>query len=255
MTRTLLIRPGAIGDAIVSIPALEFLRGDFTEVWAPTTNLPLFGGVADQVRSIASTGLDRVSVFDEPLPPVLYEFDRIVSWYGANRDDFRKAVRGLPFEFHRALPPAHCDIHAVDFYLRQVGAPLGAMPRVPASVPKRNFIAIHPFSGSDRKNWPLEKFQQVAAGMPLPVEWAANEQGVHRFENLGDVANWLASARAFLGNDSGLSHLAAAMGTPVVALFGPTDPAVWGPRGDSVTILNMKEATVAQVSEALCRLC
>ena len=239
----------------MSLPALGFLRGDFTEVWAPSANLPLFRSVADLARSIASTGLDRVGVFDEPLPPVLHAFDRIVSWYGANRDEFREAVRGLPFEFHRALPPADCAIHAVDFYLRQVGATLGAVPRVAASATKRTFIAIHPFSGSAGKNWPLEKFQQVAAGLPLPVEWAATEQDVHRFEDLGDVANWLASARAYLGNDSGLSHLAAAVGTPVVALFGPTDPAVWAPRGASVTILKIEDTTVAQVTETLCRLC
>lgn len=239
----------------MSLPALDFVRGDFTEVWAPTLNLPLFGGVADQVRSIASTMLDRVGVFDEPLPPILYEFDRIVSWYGTNREEFREAVHALPFEFHPALPPADCNSHAVDFYLRQVGAPLGATPRVPASASKRDFIAIHPFSGSPRKNWPLETFQQVAAGLPMPVEWAATEHGVHRFEDLGDVANWLASARAYLGNDSGISHLAAAVGTPAVVLFGPTDPAVWAPRGASVTILKMQETTVAQVTEALCRLC
>ncbi len=251
MTRTLLIRPGAIGDAIVSLPALEFLRADFTEVWAPSANLPLFGGVADQVRSIASSGLDRVGVFDEPLPLALREFDRIVSWYGANRDEFREAVDELPFEFHRALPPTGCDIHAIDFYLRQVGAPLGGVPRVPASAMKRDFIAIHPFSGSTRKNWPFEEFQQVAVGMPLPVEWAATEFGVNRFEDLACVADWLASARAYLGNDSGITHLAAAVGTPVVSLFGPTDPAVWAPRGASVTILKMEETTVAQVSEIL----
>ena len=40
-----------------------------------------------------------------------------------------------------------------------------------------------------------------------------------------------------VGNDSGISHLAAALGVPVVALFGPTDPAIWGPRGETVRII------------------
>lgn len=256
MTRTLLIRPGAIGDAIVSLPALEFLRGDYTEVWAPSVNLPLFSGVADKVRSIASTGLDRIGIFDEPVEKALFGFDRIVSWYGANRDEFRQAVRNLPFEFHQALPPVDCDSHAVDFYLRQVGGPMGAVPRFRVSASKRNFIAVHPFSGSLRKNWPLENFQHTAARLPLPVEWAASADGSHRLNDLGEIASWLASARAYLGNDSGITHLAAAVGTPVVVLFGPTDPAVWAPRGvASVNILKMEEAHVAQVTEALCRLC
>ena len=250
MKRTLLIRPGAIGDAIVSLPAMEFLRGEYTEVWAPTVNLSLFS-FADKVRSIASTGLERIGVFDEPIAEELRQFDRIVSWYGANREEFRKALQGLPVEFHRALPAADCSIHAVDFYLEQVGAPLGAVPRIPVSAEKRDFMAIHPFSGSVQKNWPWEKFQAVAGQSSLPVEWAAAPDGTHRFQNLGDVTVWLASARVYLGNDSGISHLAAAVGTPVIALFGQTDPRVWAPRGAAVKILRMDSATVAHVLDSI----
>ena len=250
MKRTLLIRPGAIGDAIVSLPAMEFLRDEYTEVWAPTVNLPLFS-FADKVRSIASTGLERIGVFDEPIAEEIREFDRIVSWYGANREEFRKALQGLPAEFHRALPATDCPMHVVDFYLDQVGAPLGAVPRIAVSVQKRDFMAIHPFSGSAQKNWPLEKFQEVAAQSPLPVEWATAPDGTHRFQNLGDVAVWLASARLYLGNDSGISHLAAAVGTPVIALFGPTDQKIWAPRGTAVKILRMDSTTVAHVLDSI----
>ncbi len=229
---------------------MEFLRGEYTEVWAPTVNLPLFS-FADKVRSIASTGLERIGVFDEPISEEFRQFDRIVSWYGANREEFRKALQGSPVEFHRALPTADCPMHAVDFYLLQVGAPLGATPQIPVSAEKRDFIAIHPFSGSAQKNWPLEMFQEVAAKSPLTVEWAAAPDGTHRFQNLGDVAVWLASARLYLGNDSGISHLAAAVGTPVIALFGPTDPRVWAPRGPAVKILQMDSASVARVVDSV----
>ncbi len=60
--------------------------------------------------------------------------------------------------------------------------------------------------------------------------------GARRFEDLYELACWLAAARIYIGNDSGPTHLAAAVGTPVVALFGPTDPAVWAPRGPRVAI-------------------
>ena len=59
--RRLLIRPGAIGDCIVSLPALEYLRADYTEVWAASANLPLIR-FADRARSIASTGLDLLEL-------------------------------------------------------------------------------------------------------------------------------------------------------------------------------------------------
>lgn len=254
MTRTLLIRPGAIGDAIVSLPALELLRSDYTEVWAPSVNLPLFL-FADEVRSISATGIERIGVYQEPIPDALRQFDRIVSWYGSNRQEFRDALFGLPVEFHAALPAVGCQVHVVDYYLNQVGGPGGIAPHLPIPATKRDFIAIHPFSGSSKKNWPLRMFEQVGERLPLPVEWAASPDGTHRFDDLTEVARWLASARAYLGNDSGISHLAAAVGTPVVALFGPTNPEVWAPRGAIVKIHEMRSVTVDEVAETLHLLC
>jgi len=57
-----------------------------------------------------------------------------------------------------------------------------------------------------------------------------------RLDNLYELACWLARARLYIGNDSGITHLAAAVATPVLALFGPTDPSVWAPRGPNVRI-------------------
>jgi ADP-heptose:LPS heptosyltransferase len=59
---------------------------------------------------------------------------------------------------------------------------------------------------------------------------------------LGQLAGLIGSADAYLGNDSGPTHLAAAIGVATVALFGPTDPDVWGPRGERVTILRGRPA-------------
>ena len=55
--------------------------------------------------------------------------------------------------------------------------------------------------------------------------------------SLVELARELASARLYIGNDSGITHLAAAVGCPTIALFGPTDAAVWAPRGGHVTAL------------------
>src|SRR5580693_1766856 len=121
--RRLAIRPGAIGDFIVSIPALECLQTDYYEVWTSSTIAPLVR-FADRVRSIASTGLDLLGV-TEPPPRLVEElrgFDSIVSWYGANRPEFRDLARSLelPITFFRALPGEDSTIHAADFYLAQV---------------------------------------------------------------------------------------------------------------------------------------
>jgi hypothetical protein len=254
MVRRLVIRPGAIGDFIVSLPALESLRAGYLEVWAPAPNVPLVR-FADRVRAIGSTGLDLLGVTDPPagLLDQLRQFDSIVSWYGANRPEFRQLIRALdlPCRFFPALPPEAAAVHASDFYLDQVRAlcpsTLDAIPRIPCRAEREDFAVIHPFSGSPRKNWPLEKFRQVARGLErhMPVQWCAGPDdpplaGAVRIDNLYELARWLAGAHLYIGNDSGITHLAAAAGTPVLALFGPTDPAVWAPRGPNVRVVRWK---------------
>ncbi len=248
------IRPGAIGDVIVSLPAIESLRTDFFEVWTPSRTVPLIR-FANRVRSIASTGLDLLGV-TEPSDFLIQElrsFDSIVSWYGANRPEFRDTVAQLelPFTFLPALPPAGASTHATDFYCDQIAAIAqhrsDGVPRIELSRPvsPENFAVIHPFSGSANKNWPLAKFRALAARLErvMPVRWCAGNEDpplteAVRIDDLYELAEWLAKARLFIGNDCGVSHLAAAVGTPVLAIFGPTDPAVWAPRGNHVRVVN-----------------
>ena len=126
--------------------------------------------------------------------------------------------------------------------MRQAGGEGLAVPRIDCERSERgDFAVIHPFSGSARKNWPLERFRELAARLAMPVRWCAGpEEALEdavRFENLYELACWLASARVYIGNDSGITHLAAAVGARVVAIFGPTDPAVWAPRGERVSVI------------------
>ena len=129
--RLLLIRPGAIGDFIVSLPTLELLSAGaaYVEVWTSEQNRPL-ARFANATRSIQQTGLDMLE-----LPARVIEelrgFDRIVSWYGTNRPEFRDEVRrlGIAMEFLPALPP-ESGVHAVDFFLGGAGN-LPAQCRMP----------------------------------------------------------------------------------------------------------------------------
>lgn len=224
MHRRLLIRPGAIGDCILALPELEAARADYTEVWAPRAVLPLIR-FADRTRAIADTGLDLVGVLPDARVPALHSFDSIYSWYGTQNSEFREAVRHLPFTFSPALP---LSAHGV--------------PRIPVpAAPLGDFAVIHPFSGGPKKNWPLENFRELAARLPVAVQWSAGpdeplDEAV-RFDDLYALGCWLSTARVYIGNDSGISHLAAAVGTPVVAIFTCTDPRVWAPRGAHVTVL------------------
>jgi heptosyltransferase-3 len=261
--KRLIIRPGAIGDFVVSIPAIECLRATYLEIWAAPRNVPLAARVAQEARSIGSMGLDLLELTgpSEHLLEALGGFDSIVSWYGANRPEFREAVAALrlPFQFFPALPPEGCGSHAADFYLEQARSisPCASdgIPRIACGALRGGFAAIHPFAGSAKKRWPLERFQELARRLArgMPVAWCAGPEddlpGARRFDDLYDLACWLATARIYIGNDSGPTHLAAAVGTPVVALFGPSDPAVWAPRGPHVAVAAATELESISVDQ------
>ena len=94
----------------------------------------------------------------------------------------------------------------------------------------------------------------------MPVRWCAGPEetlaGAVRIDDLYELAEWLATARVYIGNDSGITHLAAAVGTPVVALFGPTDPRIWAPRGPDVCVIArpaIKDIEVEEVVTAVMR--
>jgi ADP-heptose:LPS heptosyltransferase len=114
-------------------------------------------------------------------------------------------------------------------------------------------VALHAGSGGASKRWPAASFGQLAqriradGGTPLLIEgpqdanvagdvvaWLADrgqEVAVARGLSVGCLAALLGRCREYLGNDSGVTHLAALAGAPVVAIFGPSDPAQWGPLG------------------------
>ena len=130
------------------------------------------------------------------------------------------------------------------------------LPELPGPGP---WLAVAPGSGQPRKNWPLAHYYEVSRALGweygLKVVWLAGPgeeamlpylealaqaQGqlllAHR--PLARVARVLSRCRLYIGNDSGLTHLAAAVGEPeVLALFGPTDPRVWAPLGPRVRTL------------------
>ena len=137
--KRLIVRPGAIGDCILSLPALEHLKTDYTEVWVPSPVVPLIQ-FADEVRSIPSTGLDLLGIHGVEASAWLRikveSFDEIVSWYGFARPDFRTALEnfGVPCVFLPALPDS-ADLHATDFFAQSVGGSPGLLPRLSVQPP------------------------------------------------------------------------------------------------------------------------
>lgn len=123
---------------------------------------------------------------------------------------------------------------------------------------KGEFVAIHPGSGSKKKVWPVDRFLNVSKYIEnhlkkriLLILGPAEGGEIQKlFENKGlknliiakglsliQVASIIEGCKLFIGNDSGISHMASALGVPTIAIFGPTDPKIWSPRGENVNII------------------
>lgn len=268
--KVLLIRPGAIGDCLLWLPLVQFLRRDWTTVWISSPLVPLVRNV-DEVRALSSTQLGLLGLEGLEPPQALIaqlrSFDLIVSWYGANRPSFISALEGtgVPCVFHKALPHPDWEGSVTDFYAKQIGAPQGLVPSLSpggtGKVTQRNTIVIQPFSGSGNKNWPLRFYRELAEQLRLPVEWLAGPEeeleGAIRIPQLDQLAKWIGAAKLYVGNDSGITHLAAMMGVPTLALFGPASPKCWQPVSANAETLrtdDLNELSVAAVLAAANRL-
>ncbi len=119
------------------------------------------------------------------------------------------------------------------------------------------FVLLHPGSGGRAKCWPIENWLRLSQELhqlhfhvalllgPIEEElWPeeiisrlASAGKIIRGKTVPELAALLAASHMFVGNDSGVSHLSAAVGTPTLAIFGPTDPTLWRPLGPSAHTL------------------
>jgi heptosyltransferase-2 len=218
----------------------------------------------------AVAGLLAEGDISPELRRALAPFEAVVA-YTSSAELVRGLVRAAPTARVIAWPPLPPpDGPCAAQWLSEPLAALGADPALtpPVMIPSGKeaaeaqpwlgrlgscFVAVHPGSGAARKNWPAQRFasliEHLSAGRPfLLVEGPADADTVAPLAPLPSAVRArelpprvlgavLAHAALYVGNDSGVSHLAAAWGAPVLALFGPTDPAQWAPVGPRVKVL------------------
>ncbi|WP_031499236.1 glycosyltransferase family 9 protein [Bryobacter aggregatus] len=254
--RRLAIRPGGIGDSILGFPALHHLKP--TAVWARAEVLPL---LPYETLSIETSGIGLLGVAQPAAGLIerIQSFDEIVTWYGSNREEFRAALSGMHprVRYCEALPP-DARLHAADFFAAQVGAPVPALPKIEVQPQPHRLVVIHPFSGSAKKNWLLENYQKLArwleaSGRAVIFVVAPHQvlPGAKVVSNLAELGRFLAGASLYIGNDSGITHLAAACGANVLALFGASETQVWAPRGERVQVLDRGDLDALHVEYVL----
>jgi ADP-heptose:LPS heptosyltransferase len=256
---------GDLVNTLPALQALRaaFPRATLTAIGNLDT-LELFqaAGVMDQALSLEGHGLHALFIESDltgPVTDLIAGHDLAVSWI--RNPILVRHLQDLGLHtiaFTDPFPPPPGSGH-VSAYLARPLAGLGITsipphprlslsPEIISGRPRFPGIVLHPGSGSPKKNWPAERWAFVAhelcrsTSLPLALlEGPADEKPVHEILSLIgpsiakhfsrlpllDLASLLVSARLVLANDSGVAHLAGALGAPVVAVFGPTDPAAW----------------------------
>jgi heptosyltransferase III len=240
MRKTLVIRACAVGDFVLNLPALialqkAYIDAQFTLVGYPSTlELAQDFVTVDKIHSIDVQPWSRL--FYEALPGL--EFDSAVVWM--KDPDFARNLTASGIANVFRADPFPSFGHAADHLLRTLGLPRPSLPDLwkPAS----SDIVIHPGSGSPAKNWPFfgELMRRLPESRLLPQD-----------RSLAEVSGYLRTVAAFVGNDSGITHLAAYLGCPTIALFGPTDPGKWGPLGRRSRIISKSKLEDISVDEVL----
>jgi len=241
VTRTLVVRLGALGDAVLTLPALANLLAEGSRI--TLVGVPSSWAFLPEDSPIRIEGADSAAwrpLFAGGAPPVS-GFDRAVVMLGASGIAIAETLRRLvPTVAHiRPVRPGEHGIHAALRLAGKVDA--AAAGKLIAAVPgPAHDLILHPGSGGRFKRWPAERYAILArrADNPLILLGPAEADLLPVFAGLPVAEGWplrrvvsvLASATAFVGNDSGVTHLASHL-CPTLALFGPTDPAVWGPVG------------------------
>jgi len=298
--KILVIRGGAIGDFILTLPVLAALRRHFPQTrldvlgYPHIAQLALAGGLADDVRSIESGPLAGFFARNGSLNPGLQEyfasFAIIISYLYDPDEIFQSNVaRCSRAQFiagpHR--PDEHSGLHATKVFLRPLERlaifDADPMPRLPVSaaghlpVSASSTLAVHPGSGSERKNWPEAKWIELLQQLTrtdvrlLLVGGEAEQERWHRLLKalpadrvseaknlpLRELAQRLASCAVFLGHDSGITHLAAAVGLPTLVLWGESADNIWRPQAEKLVIIKetsgLEHLTVSRVLEELAR--
>jgi ADP-heptose:LPS heptosyltransferase len=204
----------------------------------------VFGGESQEIfiknikKNIQGSQVFRIPVFPDNNTEHVTDFQ------------LRKTA-DLGFDVKTKIPklfPAEDDINKGIKFLKEKGVCKDGDP----------LIALHLGSGGLKKRWPHDNYIRFISGLYrniksvfLMIEGPADDGLKEKLKyipssvpviylknaDLPFLAAIISQCALYAGNDSGITHIAAALGVATIALFGPTDPMIWGPRGDKVYII------------------
>jgi heptosyltransferase III len=304
--RIVVYRPGALGDMLLTFPALAALRKQWSDAHitlicrADVHTLALASGLAD--RALSHELAVWLCLFDDGVSPsdlareIFAGADLALIWAPDAGGEIASQLRALGVQTALiAEPPPQCGLrrHVAPQLLDSL-APLGfltptdlvepsaSLPalrwpqqaqdeanevwkRLQVELAGRPAIAIHPGSGGARKRWPPGHFAALIRGLRrdyTPVLIAGpQDEGIvaqviaeagatptaHDLSVAG-LAAFLSRCALYVGNDSGVTHLAGLLGVTTIGLFGPTEPALWAPLGLRVVALQSPTGRMEDLS-------
>ncbi|MGQ9919164.1 MAG: glycosyltransferase family 9 protein [Bryobacteraceae bacterium] len=284
MSRLLVIRMGAMGDIVHALPAAASLRASgFHITWIVKPQFRQLldgGGVADEILEMrrgsvgglaASIAELRQRRFDAAVDfqglvqsALVARLARARRIFGFDRSLLREAAAALFYHERVRSAAEHVVEQNLDLALaagahrRELCFPL-PQGREEGALPSGVFLLASPFAGWGAKQWPLERWRELASlvrrelGLPLVFNIAPEHKA--RFGTPGDFPIHVSSvaglihatrrAAAVIGVDSGPMHLAAALDRPGVAIYGPTDPRRNGPCSLRIRVLRHASAATS----------
>lgn len=307
LKKTFLCHEGALGDLLLSLPAIHAIRveSSFLHLAAGNTAAALLkaAGCADEISDAGSIfyASFHMSDIETGLADFLADFDRSFIFSKEAGFSLARQIERIIPETHTiiTIPPAEIREHIPffrleqlpDYFSQKTSFPGIAVPRFYVEDaekiliqsgynPGMPLIAIHPGSGGRTKNWDVERFFELADQLSSrhscftvfisgPAEPDASRQEiegfVHKRKNMAMhlkdadlivVAALLQTSSLYIGNDSGITHLAASANNRVIALYGPTDPILWAPFNKNTQIISsQKECAPCGEARHACKNC
>jgi heptosyltransferase I len=274
--RILVVRLGAMGDIIHALPAAASLKQSYPgsrltwvvePKWAPLLEDNPFidrlvllrrrtlAGLLGSWHSLRAERYDFAVDFQGLIKSALAaSAARPGRIFGFHRSQLRERAAALFYSNKTVSHAAHVVEKNLELaaaagattLLRTFPLPMG---RPEGALPSGDFVLASPLAGWRAKQWPIEHYQALAArldrelGIPLVLDGPPGS-GLAHCSSLPGLIHATRRAAAVVGVDSGPLHLAAALGKPGVAIYGPTDPARNGPYGDSFRVLRSPAAVV-----------
>lgn len=259
MKTLLIVHGGAMGDFILSLPAIIGLRKFLRHhIFIGVTKLIYHDiiidiDIFDNIYDINSRAFIPLFTGNK-LPSELRNISEVVLWL-TNADNIREMLQregASPVIIIPTIPKLR--IHAARYYLQKLSKyyPL-IMPKdlhemFPVTPIRKKYIFVHAGSGSPFKNWSIQLFKKVASLLSqkslYPIKFiigpTEKENGLsdmlsdHELitpKSINQLITILKDTALYIGNDSGVSHLAAMLGVFSIVLYKTTDPAIWGTIG------------------------